>query len=219
MAGKDDRLRHFIGQSIAAGITRDEISAVLSKAEWAPEQIQKGIAEFAEVKFPVPVPKPKKYVSARDAFLYLLIFTALYVSVYALGSLLFDLVNLAIPDPATTGYRSTAQYYERGIRSGISMLVTFFPAYVLLTIRTDRAVQRDPTKRGSKIRKWLTYLTLFASAMFILGDLSSLIYQFLMGSISTRILLKILVVGIIAGAVFGYYLWEMHRDEHEIKSG
>jgi len=57
------------------------------------------LAGFADLDFPVPVPRPKPSLSARDAFLYLLLFTALYISAFSLGGLIFQLIDGAYPDP------------------------------------------------------------------------------------------------------------------------
>ena len=64
----------------------------------------------------------------------------------------------------------------------------------------------DPNKRHSRVRRWLTYTTLFLAASILVGDVISLIYSLLGGEITSRFLLKVLVVGFIAGTVFWYYL-------------
>ena len=35
------------------------------------------------------------------------------------------------------------------------------------------------------------------------------------GDLSLRFVLKVLVVGVIAGTVFGYYLWDLRQEEVE----
>src|SRR5690606_39375607 len=60
---------------------------------------------------------------------------------------------------------------------------------------------------------WLTYLTLFIAASVLVGDLVALVYNVLGGEASLRFVLKVAVVGMIAGAVFGYYLSDLRRDE------
>ena len=40
-------------------------------------------------------------------------------------------------------------------------------------------------------------------------------YRLLGGELSLRFVLKVLVVGVIAGGVFGYYLGELRREERE----
>jgi hypothetical protein len=35
------------------------------------------------------------------------------------------------------------------------------------------------------------------------------------GELTVRFLLKVITVGIIAGAVFGHYLWDLRKEERE----
>ena len=75
----DTRLRDFIDAAMRSGKSRDEISQALATAGWSREQISDGMRFFADVPFSVPVPRPRAQLSARDAFLYLLMFGTLYV--------------------------------------------------------------------------------------------------------------------------------------------
>jgi hypothetical protein len=74
-------------------------------------------------------------------------------------------------------------------------------------------VVADPTRRNSAVRRWLTYLTLTLAAFLVLGDLISLIDSLLSGELTTRFVLKSLIVGTIAGALFGYYFWTVKADD------
>ena len=74
---------------------------------------------------------------------------------------------------------------------------------------------RSPAKRLSAVRRWLTYVTLFLAATVLIGDLITLVYNLLGGELSLRFVLKVLVVGTIAGAIFGYYLRDLRREEKE----
>jgi hypothetical protein len=65
------------------------------------------------------------------------------------------------------------------------------------------------------VRKWLTYATLFIAASVLVADLSTLVFNLLGGELTMRFLLKVATVGIIAGAVFGYYLWDMRKEERQ----
>ncbi len=65
-----------------------------------------------------------------------------------------------------------------------------------------RDIAADPNKRYSKVRRWLTYLTLFFASGIIIGDVITLLYNLLGGEITIRFLLKALVVAFIAGTVF-----------------
>jgi hypothetical protein len=66
------------------------------------------------------------------------------------------------------------------------------------------------------MRKWLTYLTLLVAASAIVGDGVTLVYNLLSGELTTRFILKVVVVAIIAAAVFGYYTWSNRRDDEAL---
>jgi hypothetical protein len=73
----------------------------------------------------------------------------------------------------------------------------------------------NPVKRLSTIRRWLTYLTLFIAAGVLIGDLITLVYNLLGGELTVRFVLKVITVAAIAGTAFGYYLWDLRREERE----
>jgi hypothetical protein len=75
-----------------------------------------------------------------------------------------------------------------------------------------------PEKRELKLRKWLTYFTLFISAVTIIVDLMIFVYNFLNGELSVRFVLKVLVVLLVACGVFGYYMWDLKRKELKSKT-
>src|SRR3546814_3146708 len=104
MAVATRELEQFVNAALSRGESKQSVLAALSAAGWSPEQAADALDAYADVAFPVPVPRPRPYLSAREAFLYLLLFASLYVWAYHLGSLLFDLINTALPDPADSSY-------------------------------------------------------------------------------------------------------------------
>lgn len=100
MALATQNLELFVREALASGTARAEIEAVLADAGWPPEQVRSALDAYADIGFAVPVPRPRPYLSAREAFLYLLLFATLYLTAWHLGSLLFDLIDRALPDPA-----------------------------------------------------------------------------------------------------------------------
>jgi hypothetical protein len=52
-------------------------------------------------------------------------------------------------------------------------------------------------------------------AIALAGDMIVLVYNVLGGESSVRFLLKVLVAAVIAGSIFGYYLWDMRREERD----
>lgn len=212
-----DDLNLFVRESLARGISRESIQERLLEARWPQDEVESALAAYADVDFPVPVPRPKAYVSAKEAFVYLVLFTTLYTCAFSLIQLLFQFINQFFPDPAASFY--AAERSLRSVRWSTAALLIAFPIFLWLSRRTHRAIRRDPEKRLSKIRKWLTYLTLFAAAGALLADLITLVFTFLDGELTVRFLLKVLAVGAVAGTVFGYYLWDLNRDDAEEPHG
>jgi hypothetical protein len=205
-----EELIEFVGDALRAGQSRERIAQVLSEAGWEKDQVERAVARFAPVDFPIPVPRPRPYLSAREAFLYLVMFATLYVSAFALGSICFTAIDRAFPD--VTRPQST-QMFRDALRWSLANLIVAFPIFAALAVSTQRAIARDPARRASKVRKWLTYLTLFLGAAVLIGDVIGLLNAVLKGEVPTRFLLKVLTVAAIAGTAFGYYLTQLRRDE------
>lgn len=207
----DQNLLDFTRRALAAGVERGEVSRALKQAGWADADIKAALDSFAEIAFPLPVPKPKPYLSAWEVFIYLVMFTALYVSAYHLGMLIFDFINLAFPDALQSP--ATRTILNNSIRWNISSLIIGLPLFLFAFWFVNKSITQDPSKRSSRPRKWLTYLTLFVAVVTLVGDLVSLVNNALGGELTIRSLLKVLTVAIIAGGVFVYFLTDVRRDE------
>jgi hypothetical protein len=145
--------------------------------------------------------------------MYVVMFATLTVSAYSLGNLVFALIDRAFPDPASPGFpfQSTMQ----AIRWPLSSLIVAFPVFLYVSWLIEQSVRRNPIQRASRVRRQLTYVTLLVAAAVLIGDVTSVVYNFLGGELTVRFLLKVLTVAIIAGSVFGYYLSELRTDEKE----
>jgi hypothetical protein len=205
-----DELSRFVHDALREGHSKEEIRSILLEAGWPKEAIDKALEGYADIAFPIPVPRPRPYVSAREAFFYLVMFATLYASAVSFGSIVFSIIDHFIPDPAS--FRSP-EAAIRSVRWAASWLLISFPVYLWLARSARVSLRQDPEKRGSRVRKWLTYLTLFVAAVVIIGDLVSLVYNLLSGELTLRFVLKVLTVGGIAGAVFGYYSRDLRDDE------
>ncbi|OHA27165.1 MAG: hypothetical protein A3C06_03765 [Candidatus Taylorbacteria bacterium RIFCSPHIGHO2_02_FULL_46_13] len=151
---------------------------------------------------------PEVKVTPKDFFMQLGAVVGLYVSAVSLLQLLFQVINYAFPD-ALDYY---VDPYSAGVRWSIAMLLIMFPAYLLLQWAIERDVRVQPLKKQLWIRRWLSYLTLFVAGLTIAIDLVVLVNSFLGGEISSRFLLKVVAVLIVAGGVFGYYIYDLRRE-------
>ncbi len=213
MASGTQDLELFVREALAKGASKDAIEAALAAAGWPPEQTRSALNAYADVAFPVPVPRPRPYLSAREAFLYLVLFATLYVSAYHLGSLLFDLINRAFPDAADPEF--AVRQLGQSMRWSVASVIIAFPVFLFVARHLGKELARNPVKRLSAVRRWLTYLTLFLAAAVLIGDMITLVFNLLGGEVTVRFVLKVLVAAVIAGTIFVYYLLDLRREEKE----
>lgn len=149
---------------------------------------------------------------AKDFFLNLGATISLYIVVGTLISLLFTVINYAYPKV------NTYYYGSEGISLPVSVLIIFFPVFIVLMWLLGRDYFMNPSKRNAGIHKWLTYLTLFLAGGLISGSLIVAIYYFIDGQeLTTGFLLKVLSIVVISTGVFTYYITDV-RDKLTSKS-
>jgi hypothetical protein len=142
----------------------------------------------------------------KDFFLYLGATIALYASAVALINLAFETINRALPD-TLAGY-----YSANSIVWPISMLIVLVPVFYVLEWLITRDIAKISEKKDMWIRKWRIYLTLFLTGATIVGDLITLINTFLNGEITSRFILKVLIVMVISAIIFAYYILQKISD-------
>ena len=155
---------------------------------------------------------PTIKTTPKDFFLHLGATIALFVSAVALINLSFSSINYAFPD-VLAGYFSASS-----VILPISVLIILVPALYILEWMAGKDLKISPDKRVILVRRWRIFLTLFLTGATILGDLIALLYSYLNGEITTRFICKILVVLVVAGVIFTYYLLERGDSEDKAKS-
>ena len=203
------QLAAFVKESLERGQDRDAIRDVLLRAGWQESEVRNVLASFADIVFPVAVPRPKPSFHAREAFLYLVSFIALYVSAINFGILAFGLIDWSFTDPLDRGSR----YPSFGKATVIASVIVAFPLYLFMMRRLSREIAADPERQQSPVRRWLTYLTLVVGAGIILGDVIALLANLLLGNLAIRFLLKVAAVLVITSCIFSFYLWDIRRAE------
>jgi hypothetical protein len=202
-ADRDRPVIDFIRHARQRGMDHATIRLLLLSAGWK----EKEVARVLVVEgLDLPVPEPAGTGSAREAFLYLLTFTALYTMVISLVLLFFHYLDLLFPDPAWGEWRYSLESVRSTIRWSLATVFVSAPLYFGLSRVIAGEVRRDPARARSAVRRWLTYLTLFAASVTLMFDLITLLYYLLEGALVMRIFLKVLVLCVIVGTVFGYYL-------------
>jgi hypothetical protein len=142
-------------------------------------------------------------VTPKDFFLWAGAMVALYSSVFAFVALLFQYIEYAYPDPLVSYYMDP---FSSGIHIAMATLIVMVPVAVLVMRFIRRDIQEEPPKAELWIRRWILVLTIFLAGLAVVGDLIALINYFLRGDLTTRFVLKVIVLLLVAGAVFLHFL-------------
>jgi len=147
--------------------------------------------------------KPK--VTPKDFFLWAFAMIAFYWSIFSMIALLFAYIEHAFPD----ALQSYVDPYSSGMRFSMASLIVFFPLYLYLMRVIRKDIVRDPSRNEIWVRRWLIVLTIFIAGLTVAGDLVALINYFLGGDLTTRFLLKVAVIVLIAAGVLMHFLADM----------
>lgn len=142
----------------------------------------------------------------KDVFLHLFNIFTFYLSIIAFITLLIQYINKLFPDALS--------YYDNisnSVTWASSVLFISIPFFIFTTWLLEKDIQNFPEKKELHLRRWLLYFTLFLSAITVIIDLMVFVYNFLQGELTIRFFLKVLVVLLVAGAVFAYYMWDLKR--------
>jgi hypothetical protein len=207
-------LHAFVRDALSRGASRDDIRKALRDARWPEDEIEAELAAWHDAGLGIPVPKRRVGFSPREAFLYLLLFVALYLVAFHTGAILFALVERTWPDPAVSAEEAWARTRD-WVRFSLASVLVAFPVYLFTARVTGRAVAVDPEKRNSGVRRWLTYLTLFNAACVLIGDFIAVLLGLFKGELSVRFMSKAAIVAAIGGWLFAHYMGGLRRDEAE----
>jgi hypothetical protein len=212
----DASLIEFVKNALAAGESRASIADALKKAGWPKDQAHDALASFADIPFAVPVPRPRSYGAAREAFMLIVYFSLLGMIAGQVGALAFAFIDQLFEDPVGNAASYSYYYATSGMRWSIAALLVGYPIFLLLGWRLGARRRRDPERRRSRVRAWLTYVTLIFAAGALIGDLVAVVYQFLSGELETRFLAKAAVVGVISAAILINYSRDAERSSASV---
>jgi len=204
-----EELVAFIEAAKSKGASDDALVGLLRERGWPTKEIYAAVGQHYERMTGVSVPRrgSGRMESARDAFLYLLAFSTLATWTIALGSLGFTLVDRWLPDPI-----NAPQFAGRyDVSYQMASIIVAFPIFLVVMLFILKEVESSPEKRQSGVRKWLTYIALLLTACTMIGDLIVFLTTLLQGGLTLRFTLRVLIVIVIAGSVFWYYLGSLRE--------
>ncbi len=196
-----DKLSLFIDHARQKGMDYQTIFQLLQSSGWKEREIAEG---FAARELTMPIPERAGVGSARDTFLHLLAFTALYASAISLIYLLFTYIEFAFPDPVQRATTYAIEWALSNIRAALAALIVSFPLFLFVWWLLLREIRTTPEMAKSSVRRWLSFLALFVGAVTIMADVITVVYYLVEGDLTVRFLLKVATIFVIIGALFLY---------------
>ncbi|MDQ2680722.1 MAG: DUF5671 domain-containing protein [Candidatus Eremiobacteraeota bacterium] len=201
-----EQLAQFIGTAKNNGLADDFIVSLLRKNGWSEPRVFAAFSAYYADVLGAPIPsRSGRSESARDAFYYLLNFITLGFWTTALGQIFYALIAHWLPDEISNGYNGYSSLRDQITWQAATVLVAF-PLFAFVHTRIGRQLVRRPDLYESGVRKWLTYLALVIAALIVLLDAVWFLNALLRGELSLHFLLDSLVLLVLGGGVFAYYL-------------
>lgn len=210
MARQSEQLDEFILRARRAGRATPEIRELLERAGWKPEQVEPYLADDELV----PPPPPAPGASGRDIFFSLLSFLTLGISAVSLGSVMFSLIDRFVATEVVPLY---AYGRQTGLQWALASLIVAAPIYYAIAWKYARDLKVGVVAPSSGIRKVLTYLALFLASAVVIGDVTTLVFRFVSGEVTTSFLLKVAVILALGGWVIWYYWVGVKHDERRMR--
>ncbi|NCU43025.1 hypothetical protein EOL72_01575 [Candidatus Falkowbacteria bacterium] len=146
--------------------------------------------------------------SAKYVFYYLLSLVALAFTAVSVGMIAFGIINETMTSPLSSSYDPSSSF-----RFAISALAIAAPIFFVIQSLIFKGLRKGDLPLESPVRRWMTYLILFVSAVTILGVLIAVLNNFLSGDFTLRFILQMLTVLFLAGIIFSFYLLEIRRAD------
>lgn len=162
--------------------------------------------------------KPKS--TSRDLFLHFLAMFTLYISAISLITVLYQIINLTVPDPLQAAEQMPYMFdsAKQSLRIALSFLIVMFPVCLYSIRLLNKTYIVEPEKAVLPVRRGIIYFTLFVVSFIIMISLVFLINSLLQGQLTLRFFLKLLSILFVAGSIFGYYRFELRSFQSGPKS-
>jgi hypothetical protein len=209
--GERERLGAFIDAAKARNVADDFIVALLKHKGWSERRIYTAFAAHYERALGAPLPERGARIEyASDAFLYLLAFISLGSWAFAAGYVFDALIDRRIPSGLDSPYAAAS--FRSEVAGELATIIVALPIFAWVSRTISSGIARRPERADSGVRKWLTYIALVVTAMCLIGDGIWFLTTFLTGDLSLRFVLKTVVLLVLAGSIFTYYLSAVRGD-------
>ena len=155
----------------------------------------------------------KSRFSVGYFFLSLGVLISLVTSVVSFINLVFGTLDKRFPDVLNAVYQYGYSTYEyEGIRMALATLIIFFPVFLLISRFWNKFGKAGLGQIDEVVRKWVIYIILFLSSLIAIVDLVTLVRYFISGEITSRFILKVLTMLVVAGVVGFYYVSKLKME-------
>ncbi len=152
--------------------------------------------------------KPYQGQGALDAFLNILKLITLIWLWSAVGSVLFAIIDKYVASEKM----SSDIGMQLAIPVASILIVT--PVFLGVSYALHQNYRNKKLNTESGIYRWLTYLLLLVSALFIIGSLIGIVSNYLTGAYTLASFLKITIMLSIAAGIFAYYWYDLKRTDY-----
>jgi hypothetical protein len=202
-------LARFVDEAKRNGLPDDALVPLLRQNGWSERRVYETLSAYYGTLLGIRLPsRSGPAENAQDAFLYLLNFITLAFWTTALGQIFYTLIERSFPD--ATAYMSGA-LIDR-IAWQLATVIVAFPIFALINRLIERSLRRRPDLLDSPVRSWLTYIALVGAALVVLADGIWFVEAWLRGNLTIHFLLDSVVLLVIGGGVFCYYLVGLRRS-------
>jgi hypothetical protein len=205
---KPEDLDRFVRAAKRKGVADDALVALLRQNGWSERRIYGSLgAYYGDELGMAPPSRSGRGEHARDAFYYLLNFITLGFWTTALGQLFYILIDRRFPSAVGPYSRSA---YGGSLLSELAWelatVIVAYPCFVFVGRLIARENARRPDALESGVRAWITYVALVIAAVVVLMDAIWFINALLRGELTVKFVLDSLVLLVLGGGVFAYYL-------------
>jgi hypothetical protein len=195
----------FVRAAKAQGMTDEFIVSLLRQNGWSERRIFRTYSSYYTGLLGTPLPgRPPGAGSARDAFYYLLNFITLGFWTVSLGQIFYMVIAKQFPDAVDR--LSEFQSFREAISWQLACVIVAFPIFLFIHGRIQRELHARPDLYDSGVRRWLTYIALVLAALIVLCDAVWFFQALIRGELTVRFILDSLVLLVLGGGVFTYYL-------------
>lgn len=148
----------------------------------------------------------------KEVFLQVLSMTTLYLTVINVLQILWQALNKWLPDALEMEYGYSA--FSNGvIQFALASFIVSFPVFLVTTLALKKMYGENQESATSKLRRYLTYITLFIGSLVMIGDVIAIVTTYLSGELTVRFLLKALSIVVVVGGAWMYYYTEIKKVE------